>query len=113
MTRTRTTTRTKRRGRTPAAAGGVLRRAPLQRAFEDFAQFFRSEFNRIGLHAACLQGRRDNRRRVVGGDSVTMERQNFQVRTEVFHPDYSFSGARTITADEQPRDVVVTMQRRA
>ena len=42
-----------------------------------------------------------------------MERQNFQVRTEVFHPDYSFSGARTITADEQPRDVVVTMQRRA
>src|SRR6266699_3600091 len=58
---------------TPAAASGALRWTPLQRAFEDFTQLLRSEFNRIGLHAASLQGRRDNPRRVVGGDSITME----------------------------------------
>src|SRR2546426_11046090 len=93
--------------RTAAAASAALRRTPLQRAFEDFTQLFRSEFNRIGLHAASLQGRRDNRRRVVGADSITMERQDFQVRTEVLHPDNSFGGAHAITADEQPCDVVV------
>src|SRR5205809_1297452 len=97
----------------PLPQSGALRRTPLQRAFEDFTQLFRSEFDRIGLHAACLQGRRDNRRRVVGGDSITMERQDFQVRTEVLHPDNSFGGAHAITADEQPCDVVVTTQRLA
>src|SRR6266516_5722882 len=88
-------------------------RTPLQSAFEDFTQLFRSEFNRIGLHAASLQSRRDNRRLVVGGNSVAMEWQYFQVRTEVLHPDNSFSGARAIPADDQPRDVVVTTQRLA
>src|SRR6266487_928642 len=90
--------------RPPAGVSGALRRTPLKRAFKRFTQLFRGEFNWIGLHAVRLRGRRDNRRRVFSGDPITMERQDFQVRTEVLRPANSFSGARAIAADEPPRD---------